>query len=273
MTRSLTAVVFVLTVMQSASVDAGTQPAQERSDTEVVDSLVAAATKEGAEDTGIVDAVRIAADRVGLYPRENAFAVIPVALGSVAASDDSSRRVRRRAELVSGFKPIVLEGLKSADGVVRRYAFAAMGAMSAGDPSAHSDFMGLAKRLFEKDAEAKVRAVALGVLVRGGRSQSANWTLLESALKDPSPEVKSAAYSEVALARPPQAVPYILEGLSREDDPWLRLSAANALVNFVRTNPEVVEAVADRAAVESESYIKEQLVLLLGRMKEVKKQR
>lgn len=233
---------------------------------EAAAEIVRLAVRESSEDTDFPRAVVAAIDHTSTHVRQNAYASISVAVRSHRNSQ-TPRAPGRLAYLVQTLRPTVLAGVRDPDGPVRRYALMALIALDTGTTTEMASTVDLAGRLFRLDPEPSVRVAALDLLLSESRSRGRNWTLIEEALKDPSPSVKSAAFREASSAGAVEAIPYLLRGLNDESDQWTRLSAANALQAFVVTNPEVVDAVEARVAIESNQYIKDQLSHLLAQMR------
>ena len=129
----------------------------------------------------------------------------------------------------------------------------------------------VAGRMFRGDIEPFVRAMALELLLDGGRSLSGNWSLIEEGVRDPSPTVKAVAYRFAGFSGSADALALLLQALNEDGDQWTRISAADALRRFVPTNPEVVDAVATRVEAEKDPYIKQRLASILAELRAIRK--
>ena len=234
------------------------------------------AIQEATADTNYPAEFLVALDSTSGHVRQNAFATVGIVVSTLRNADDA-RSQGRYVALTQRLRAPVLEGIRDVDGVTRRYAFLALVTIDAGRPGDTgrpgdlTSTVALAQRLFKLDQEPTVRAAALDFLLSQGRSRGRNWALIEEALSDPSPTVKSAAYREASTSGAGEAIPYLLRGLNDESDQWARVTAAEALRPFVVTNPEVVDAVATRVTVESNAYIKELLKGMLSDMRTKKR--
>jgi hypothetical protein len=220
---------------------------------------------EASQDTAYLEKLRAALDSRDPFVRSNALATVSVAVSQLRTA--SAARAERLAQLKTAARPAVAAAVADSNGVIRRYAFMALVAVDKDSPASLSSTVSLAQRLFRSDSEPMVRAAAFDLLLSESDSRGRNWSLIEQAIADPAPAVKSAGFREAASAGAVEAIPYLVKGLNDETDQWTRLTAATALQAFVATNPEVVEAVADRVSREPNPYIREQMGHVLVQMR------
>ena len=239
-----------------------------------IQRLIEKAELESRADTTFVADFKAAMDDSNPDVRANALAIIPVATTGVA-NNGSARSQARSVELALSLRPFALSAASEVDGAVRRQALIALStldAMASATAKHRAETLGIAGRAFNSDPEELVRATAFRMLVRDVSTRSSAWSLIEQALKDPSPSVRSDAYQAMARAPNPNAIPYLLRALSDETDPFGRVSAAGALAPFVPGDPSLIEAVEQRARVESNDYVKEQLLSIANQLRRLVKQ-
>lgn len=219
------------------------------------------AVREVGEPTTYLTDVVAAMDSNSGHVRQNAFASISIVASGLRNTDTDAAR-SKLVTLRRSMRPHVLAGLRGSDGVARRYALMALTDLDFGLPEM-ADTIGIARRLLSTDTEPTVRAAALGLLLDNEKSRARTWTLIEEALKDPSSTVKAVAFQKAAGHGSAEALPYLIKGLHDETDQWTRVTAANALRAFFVTNPEAVDAIKARIAVEPNAYTKELLENIL----------
>lgn len=229
--------------------------------------LMQLADRELKVDTQAFPAALLRAfDSTSPHVRQNACATVSAVLSNLRYQ---SGREQRHRELFALTRPLVQAAVRDPIGAVRRYALMALPAVTTESDAAM--VKEVAGRMFRGDTEPFVRAMALELLLDGGRSLSGNWQLIEEGVRDPSPTVKAVAYRFAGFSGLPEAMALLLQALNEEGDPWTRISAADALRRFVPTNPEVVDAVAARVEAEKEPYIKERLTSILAELRAMRK--
>jgi HEAT repeat protein len=141
---------------------------------------------------------------------------------------------------------------------------AALGHVRPLAPDQHSHL----EQLIRSDDDPRVRAIALGALVRAGtrRSAASAW---RDAARDPDPAVRRRA-AEVApalgTAVPAQAVVALLA----DDDPLTAEAAAFALGERASAGPRVLAALGRAAAGHDDPLVREAAVAALGAIGDVR---
>lgn len=232
----------------------------------LLDALMASAQQEAQSDTDLLRRVTAALSSPNPNLRANAFAALPIAMGSLRLAP-GSRGPARRLALTEEAWPIAVKGLADPDGSVRRYALMALGSMALRSDHV-TQLSGLAQQLFRQDADGVVRAAAFGVLATHDTSGAVDLALVERAVADPSPSVKHAGFNALWLRQAPGYLPFMLQKLHDERDAGTRVAAAEALRNVVPIDPTVVDAVGARLVLETDADVRRRMAAILAQMKD-----
>ena len=263
---------------QSATQSGGTWAPLERStaapyrpptpqESVLLEQLMTQAQKEAVVDTNLLELVGTALASDNPHVRTNAFAMMQVAMMRLRAAP-GERSSTRRAVLTDGGMGLALDGLRDGDGAVRRYAFTAMASLEL-DAAQRGRVTALSTTLFASDPEPMVRVVALGWLLGPATGGEVDRALIERAIADGSPSVKAEGFSVLWMRQVPDFVPFVLRKLHDESDRMTRITAAAALLNVVRADPSVVDAVNARLAVETDPVARERLAGTVFTMREI----
>lgn len=235
-------------------------------ESELLQQLMAQAQKEAVADTDLLPLVGTALKSVNPHVRANAFATLQVAMLTLHATP-GERSSARRAMLSARGWPQALDGLRDADGSVRRYALTAMASLEL-DVARRDQLKTQCVTLFESDPEPMVRVAAFEWLLRPPGAAGGDRALIERAIADRSPSVKAAGFLALWMRQVPDFKPFVLAKLNDESDKMTRITAAAALLNVVTVDPSVVDAVSAQLAKETDPVVRVRLAGTVSAMRE-----
>lgn len=233
----------------------------------LVETLVRRAQEEGQVDTDLPRLLSAAGTSGNPWVRANVFAIAPIVVGALRATP-SARGPARLAVFADLYWSMGETGLADGDASVRRYALTAVSSFDL-DPGRTAAWQQRLRRIFEEDTASVVRAAAFDVLVRPSLMPELDMLLVERAIADPSPSVKSSGFNALWLRHAPGYQAVMLAKLNEERDANTRIAAAEALRNVVPEDQSVVDAVAARLAVERDPVVRQRMSAALAQMKDV----